>query len=218
MTGHVLFYYPGACSLAPHVALREAGLPFELERVDLRGKHVVSGGDYRTVNPKGYVPALRLPHSPGKAAGAPSPAGGEVLTECQVILQYIADQAPAAKLAPNATGMARYRFAELLNFIATELHKGLSPLYSPVATAEYKHTLKLRLASRWEVLAGAVRGPYLLGEQFTIADAYATYSLHSWRHTIKESLAPWPALVAYQAQLAARPSVAAAIAAEELAP
>lgn len=205
MTGHVLFYYPGACSLAPHVALREAGLPFELERVDLRGKHVVSGGDYRTVNPKGYVPALRLPD-------------GEVLTECQVILQYIADQAPAAKLVPNATGMARYRFAELLNFIATELHKGLSPLYSPVANPEYKDALKLRLASRWEVLAGAVRGPYLLGEQFTIADAYATYSLHSWRHTIKESLAPWPALVAYQAQLAARPSVAAAAAAEELAP
>lgn len=205
MSGHVLFYYPGACSLAPHVALREAGLSFELERVDLRGKHVVSGGDYRTVNPKGYVPALRLPD-------------GEVLTECQVILQYIADQAPAARLVPDATGMARYRFAELLNFIATELHKGLSPLYSPVANPEYKDSLKLRLASRWAVLASMVRGPYLLGEQFTIADAYATYSLHSWRHTIKESLAPWPALVAYQAQLAARPSVAAAVAAEELAP
>jgi glutathione S-transferase len=205
MTGHVLFYTPGACSLAPHVALREAGLPFELERVDLRGKHLVSGGDYRTVNAKGYVPALRLP-------------GGEVLSECAVILQYIADQAPAAKLVPDATGMARYRFAELVNFLATELHKGLSPLYSPVATSEYKDALKLRLASRWAVLAGLVRGPYLLGEQFTIADAYATYSLRSWVHTIKETLAPWPALVAYQAQLAARPSVAAALAAEGLAP
>ena len=203
MSGYVLYYTPGACSLAPHVALRDAGLTFDLERVDLRGKHLASGGDYRAVNPKGYVPALRRPD-------------GAVLTECAVILQYIADHAPAAKL--GAEDLDRYAFAETMNFIATELHKAVSPLYSPVANAEYKDALKLRLANRWGVLAASVRGPYLFGARFTIADAYAAYVLRSWVHVIKESLAPWPALVAYQAQLAARPSVAAALAAEGLAP
>src|SRR5512143_3436170 len=112
-----LFYTPGACPLSPHIALREAGLPFELVKVDLRAKKLASGEDFTAINPKGYVPALKLPN-------------GELLTEGQVMLQYIADQVPAKKLAPPAGTMDRYRLLEQLNFIATELHKGVSPLYN----------------------------------------------------------------------------------------
>src|SRR5438874_9664001 len=110
MTQHVLYYTPGACSISPHIALREAELPFELERVDLRAKQLAGGGDFTAINPKGYVPALKLPD-------------GQVLTEGAVIVQYIADQRPATQLAPAAGTMERYRLQEWLHFIGTELHK-----------------------------------------------------------------------------------------------
>ena len=200
---HTLYYTPGACSISPHIALREAGLPFSLEKVDLRAKKLANGEDYLAVNPKGYVPALRLPD-------------GSVLTEGAVMVQYIADKVPDKQLAPQS-GMERYRLQEWLNFIATELHKGMSPLYNPVANAEYKDALKQRLATRWAYLAsGIAQRPFVMGERFTICDGYAYYVMRAWQHSVKEDLARWPELVDYYARLAARPSIAASLEAEGL--
>jgi glutathione S-transferase len=201
---YTLYYAPGACSISPQIALREADLPFNLEKVDLRAKKLANGDDYLSVSPKGYVPILRLP-------------SGDVLTEGAVMIQYIADQKPAAKLAPAPGTMERYRLQEWLNFIATELHKGSSPLYNPVATDEFKTALKQRLASRWAVLEKGLEGkPYLMGDHFTVADGYAFYVMRSWQAFIKEDLSKWPLLVEYYARLAARPSVAASLEAEGL--
>ena len=201
---YTLYYAPGACSLSPSIALREAGLPFDLVRVDLRAKKTASGDDYLAIMPKGYVPALRLPD-------------GQLLTEGAVMVQYIADQKPEAQLAPPAGTMARYRLMEWLNFIATELHKGMSPLYNPTANEEFKKSLKERLAGRWSVLASALRTtPYLMGDHFTVADGYACYVLRAWQRFLKEDLARWPELADYYARLVARPTVAAALAAEGL--
>jgi glutathione S-transferase len=202
---YTLYYSPGACSISPHIALREAGLPFKLERVDLRAKKF-GDADFTAVNPKGYVPALQRPD-------------GQLLTEGAVIVQYIADHKPEENLAPAAGTIERYRLQEWLNFIATELHKGASPLYSSIANAEYKAQLKERLAGRWAVLANALASkPYLMGDHFTIADGYAFYVLRAWQHAIKETLSSWPVLVEYYARLVARPSIAAALQAEGIKP
>jgi glutathione S-transferase len=182
--------------------LREAGIPFELVRVDLRGKKLADGGNWLAINPKGYVPALKLPD-------------GEVITEGAVIIRYLADQRPEKQLAPAHGSIARIRLDEWLHFIATELHKGMSPLYNPAANAEFKQNLKeQRLAARWATLAEGIGDkPYLLGA-FTIADAYAFYVLRAWQRGQKESLDRWPVLGAYYARVAARPAVAAALDAE----
>jgi glutathione S-transferase len=197
---YVLYFAPGACSLSPHVALREAGAAFELERVDLRTKRLASGGDYLAINPNGYVPALRLPD-------------GNVLTEAAVMVQYIADQHATAELAPPAGTFARYRLMEWLNFIATELHKAMGPLYHPLAHDPYKDAVKQRFAKRWAHVATSLGDqPYLLGDRFTIADGYLVYAMRSWQKLAKQEL---PAeLVAYYQRLAARPAVAAALEAE----
>lgn len=201
---YTLYYSPGACSISPHVALREAGLPFDLVKVDLRAKKTASGDDYLAINPKGYVPALRLPD-------------GQTLTEGAVMIQYIADQKPELELAPPSGTWQRYRFQEWLVFVATELHKAMSPLYNPTASAEFKQSLKDRLALRWGILAGGVRKqPWLMGEHFTVADGYALYVLRAWTKTFKEDLSRWPELADYLARLHARPSVVAAVAAEGL--
>jgi glutathione S-transferase len=203
---YTLYFAPGACSLSPSIALREAGLPLELVRVDIRAKKTATGDDYLAINPKGYVPGLRLPD-------------GQLLTEGAVMVQYIADQKPEAQLAPPAGTMARYRLMEWLNFIATELHKGMGPLYNPAANDEFKKALKERLALRWGVLASAVRTTqFLTGDRFTIADGYATYVLRAWQRMVKEDLTRWPELAAYYQRLVARPTVAAALAAEGLEP
>ncbi len=200
---HALYFAPGACSLAPNIVLREAGIPFDLVRVDLRQKKLATGESYLAINPNGYVPALRLPD-------------GSVLTEAAVMLQYIADQRPEAKLAPPPAGtMERYRFQEKLNFIATELHKGTSPLYNPAAGDDFKAALKARLASRFEYLASFVRDGYIMGG-LTAADGYAFYILRSWQHAHKEDLTRWPALVDYYQRMAVRPAVVAALASEGL--
>ena len=201
-----LYYAPGACSISPSIALREAQLPFDMVKVDLRAKKTAAGDDYLAINPKGYVPAVRLPD-------------GTVLTEGVAIVQYIADQKPEAQLAPPYGGMARFRLMEWLNFISTELHKATSPLYNPAATDDFKKSLKDRLALRWGVLAeGVRRTPYLMGEHFTVADGYAFYVLRGWQRVFKEDLARWPELVDYYARLVARPSITAALAAEGLQP
>ena len=199
---YTLYYTPHTCSLSPHIVLREAGIPFELVRVDLRAKQLADGGDWLAINPKGYVPALKTPD-------------GEVITEGAVIIRYLADQRPDSKLAPPAGTLSRVRLDEWLHFIATELHKGMSPLYNPVANADFKQNLKdVRLAARWATLAAGIGDkPYLLGE-FTIADAYAFYVLRAWHRGQKESLERWPVLASYYARVAERPAVAAALAAE----
>lgn len=201
-----LYYTPHTCALSPHIALREAGLPFELARVDLRNKRLADGGDWLAINPKGYVPALRLPH-------------GDILTEGAVMVQYIADQAPASQLAPPNGSMARVRLQEQLHFIATELHKAMSPLYNVLAGDDFKHQLRERLAGRFATLAHTLGDkPYLFGEAFTVADGYAFYVMRAWQHAHKQSLDRWPTLQAYYRRIAERPAVAAAMAAEGIQP
>jgi glutathione S-transferase len=199
---YTLYFTPGACSISPHITLREAGLPFELAKVDLRAKKLADGSDFLAANPKGYVPALKLPD-------------GQLLTEGAVMVQYLADQVPEKKLAPPLGSMERYRLMEVLHFIATELHKATSPLYNALAGDDYKTQLKQRLALRWGVFEKMVRGEYLMGD-FTVADPYAFYVMRAWVKTFKEDFTRWSALDSYYARLAKRPSVAAALAAEGL--
>jgi glutathione S-transferase len=196
-----LYFAPGACSLSPHIALREAELPFELEKVDLRAKRTASGEDFWAVNPKGYVPALKLDD-------------GQVLTEGAVIVQWIADQKPESKLIPPAGTLERYRLLEWLHFIATELHKGFGPLYSTLASPEAKTATKERLASRFAFLGKAVEDrQFLTGNTFTVADGYAFYTLRSWQRSVKPEL-PSASLQAYFDRVGARPAVRAALEAE----
>ena len=198
-----LYYKAGACSLSPHIVLREAGLDFELERVDLASKKTGSGGDYFGVNPKGYVPALALDD-------------GQLLTEGPAIVQYLADLVPEKRLAPPAGTMERVRLQEWLNFIATELHKGFSPLYNPRAPEEWKGVARELLAKRIALVAERLTGQdYLMGDDFTVADAYL-FTVLNWAGFAKVDLSPWPVLGAYQARVAARPAVRAALQAEGL--
>ncbi len=197
-----LYYTPGACSLSPHIALRESGLPFELAKVDLRNKKLFDGGDWLAINPKGYVPAVKL-------------ADGHVLTEGAIIIQYIADHAPDAHLAPAYGTFERYRLNETLHFIATELHKGTSPLYNTLASDDLKTSIKERVGQRWSAFAKQLAGhQFIAGDHFTIADCYAFYVMRAWQHTLKQDLARWPELAEYYHRLAQRPSIAAALAAE----
>ena len=199
---YTLYYSPGACSISPHITLRETGLPFELAKVDLRAKKLADGGDFTAVSPKGYVPALKLPD-------------GQLLTEGAIMVQYLADQVPEKKLAPPLGSMERYRLMEALHFIATELHKATSPLYNALAGDDYKTQLKGRLALRWGVFEKMVRGEYLMGD-FSVADPYAFYVMRAWLKTFKEDFARWPALGSYYGRLTARQTVAAALEAEGL--
>jgi glutathione S-transferase len=197
-----LYYMPGACSLAPHIALREAGLPVELEQVD-RSKKTASGADYLTINPKGAVPAVRLDD-------------GQVLTEAAIIQQYIADKVPAKKLAPAAGTPERLRLQEWLNYIASELHKGIGQLFNPAMPDDYKEAVKKGLAARqFAHLEKALAGrDYLLGD-FTIADGYA-FTVLNWTKLHKIDLSAFPNVVAYMQRVAARPAVQAAMTAEGL--
>ncbi len=198
-----LYYSPGACSLAPHIAICEAGLPFSGEKVDLKTKKTESGGDYLRVNPKGSVPALALDQ-------------GGVLTEAAVILQYLADQAPGARLAPPAGTLERYRLMEMLNYVSTEIHKGFSPLWNPKASADWKAAAHANLANRLGWLAQALEGKsYLMGDAFTVADAYL-FTVLSWGAHVGVDLGKWPALAAYQARVGHRPKVQQALREEGL--
>ncbi|HXF65503.1 MAG TPA: glutathione transferase GstA [Burkholderiales bacterium] len=198
-----LYYVPGACSLSPHIVARELGIPLELKKVDTKTKTIEGGGDYRKVNARGYVPALELDN-------------GEVLTEGPAIVQYLADQKPDAGLAPKAGSFERYRLQEWLNFLATEVHKQFSPLFRPNTPAEYKKIAKENLAARFDWLDQQLAGrPYLMGETFTVADAYA-YVLLNWTKFHEIELARWPNLAAYQQRVGARPKVREAMRAEGL--
>ena len=198
-----LYYSPGACSFSPHVVLHESGLSFETERVDLKAKKTASGIDYNTINPKSYVPALVMEN-------------GELLTEGPAIVQYIADLVPGKNLAPASGTLGRYRLQEWLNYISSEIHKGFGPLFNPLATEEMKNATKMRLAKRFELAARALEGKnYLLGDTFTVADAYL-FTMLRWTQSFGIDLSSWPALSAYYERVAARPAVVATLKAEGL--
>jgi glutathione S-transferase len=197
-----LYYSPGACSLAPHIALEEAGLPYELVKVDLRTHKLADGTDYYKINPKGYVPMLALDN-------------GEQLTETAVILQYIADRNPGT-MAPVYGTMERYHLNEWLNFIATEIHKQFAPLWHPETPDATKATHRANLAKRFDLIVKTLaKQVYLTGDAFTIADAYL-FTIVNWSGMLKVDLTPWPALQQFQARVAARSKVHAALKAEHL--
>lgn len=199
-----LFYFPGACSLSPHIVLREIGAAFDLVKVDLATRKTESGADYLGINPRGYVPALQLDD-------------GSVLVEGPAIVQYLADQNPSAKLAPAPADRKRYDLQSWLTFIGTELHKQFSPLFNPAASEQQKSACIEALKGRFGYLAKELEHrPFLLGNQYSVADIYLFVVL-GWSAYVKLDLAPWPALGAYQQRIASRPAVLAALKAEGLA-
>lgn len=198
-----LYYSPGACSLSPHIVLREAGIQADLVKVDTKTHQLADGSDYYAINPKGYVPLLELDD-------------GQRLSEGPVIVQYIADRAPASGLAPAAGTMERYRLQEWLSFITSELHKQFSPLFAANTPAEYREIAKDKIRHRLDWVAGQLAGKdYLLGNRFTAADAYLFVMLH-WTKFVAIDLTKWPILVAYHTRVAARPKVHEALVAEGL--
>lgn len=198
-----LYYTPGACSLAPHIVLCESGLPYILERVDLRNKTIADGRDFLAINPLGYVPVLELNN-------------GEMLTEVTAILFYLADRVPNAGLVPPAGEVARYRLLAWLNFIGSELHKNFSPLFGKDTPAEYKAQVSARLATRFAHVDGVLAySPYLADGVFTIADAYL-FVVSNWAAIVGFDLAPYPHLLAFRERVAARPSVQRAMQEEGL--
>lgn len=198
-----LYYSPGACSLSPHIVAREAGIAVELEKVDLAQHKTASGDDYSKINPKGYVPALRLDD-------------GSVLTEGPAIVQYLADQKPATKLAPAAGTVDRYRLQEWLNFIGTELHKNFGPLFNPATTDAGKEAAKATITKRIGYLNEQLaKKQFLLGDTFTAADAYA-FTILNWANFVGMDLKAFPNVAAYSGRIAARPKVQEALRAEGL--
>lgn len=197
-----LYYLTGACSLASGISLLEAGLKFEWVKVDRHSRRTADGLDFNEINPKGYVPALRLDD-------------GEVLTENVAVLQYIADRNPAAKLAPPAGTMERYRLVEWLAFISSEVHKNFSPLFRDLSE-DVKQFARSNLTNRLNYLERTLGNrTFLMGEQFTVADAYL-YVVLSWSAHVKLDLAQWPQLKRYVDRVGARPHVNEALKAEGL--
>lgn len=197
-----LFYSPGACSLAPHIVLREAGFNFTLEKVDLRaGKY--SGGEYAKVNPKGYVPAIQLDN-------------GEVLTEGAAIVQYLGDKKPESGLLPAVGSMERFRCIEWLTYISSELHKGFGPLWNPASSDDEKARATEALGKRIAYVNEKLQGrDYLLGAKLSVADAYL-FTVLGWTAYKQISLDPWPNVKAFQERMAKRPKVQEAMKAEGL--
>ncbi|HNJ84518.1 MAG TPA: glutathione transferase GstA [Piscinibacter sp.] len=198
-----LYYSPGACSLSPHIVLREAGLAFEPVLASTKTHKLQDGTDYYGINPKGYVPLLELDN-------------GERLTEGPAIVQYIADQAPAKKLAPAAGTMARYRLQEWLNFITSELHKSFSPLFNPAMPEEAKALYRTRLGDRFKWVDGQLAGKnYLMGQDFSVADAYL-FVVAGWGKHVGVDISGLANLGAFMARVGARPAVQEALKAEGL--
>ncbi len=198
-----LYFAPGACSMAPHIVLREAGYRFEMDKVDHATKRTASGEDFRQVNPNGYVPALKLDD-------------GQVLTEGAVIMQYLADQRLESGLAPKAGTMERYRLMEWLNFISSEVHKTLGALFNPKITPEWRDNQVALFGRRCNYLAQALGNkPYLMGDKFSIADAYL-FTVLSWTGYLKVDMGQWPTLKDYLARVNARPAVKETMRAEGL--
>jgi glutathione S-transferase len=198
-----LYYAKGACSLSPHIVLIEAGLPYTLEKVDMGSKKTDQGVDYLTVNSKGAVPALQLDDA-------------KVLTEGPAVLQYLADLKPESGLAPRAGTFERYQLMEILNYITSEVHKSFSPLFNPASSTEMKTNAKAALDKKFEWLTGFLGGKtYLLGNAFTVADAYL-FTILSWTSHVGIDLGKWPVLSAYHSHIAQRPKVQQALREEGL--
>ncbi len=198
-----LYYSPGACSLSPRIVALEAGLDLAYEKVDGKAKRTESGKDFWQINPKGYVPALQLDD-------------GAVLTEGPAIVQYLADLRPASALAPANGSLARYRLQEALGYINSELHKSYSPLFNPATPEATREERKEYLRRRYALIeATLTRHPYLLGDDFTVADAYL-FTVTRWAQFVDLDLTAFPHLQAFQQRVAARPAVARALEAEGL--
>ena len=199
-----LYYSPAACSLAAHIVAREAAIPVELIKVDLGSHKLDDGTDFYTINPRGYVPALRLDD-------------GTLLTEVAAIVQYLGDLAPASGIVPPAGTMDRVHLQEWLTYVSSELHKAFSPWLWHKETAEStQQAVRERLAVRFaEMDRLLAKQPFLLGDRFSAADAYA-FAIVNWSHFLMVSLKPYPALAAYLERIAARPQVVAAMQAEGL--
>ncbi|MDH2383446.1 glutathione transferase GstA [Bradyrhizobium sp. CER78] len=199
-----LYYTPGACSLSPHIALLEAGLPYDLVKVDLRAKKLENGDDFLQVNPKGQVPALALD-------------SGEMVTEGPIIIQMIADKAADKKLAPARDSNERYKLLEWLNYITTELHKNLGPMFSPVLADDAKAFFKDRAMGKFKYVDSQLAGrEYLMGNQFTVADGYL-FTMIMWaQDRLGFDLSDLPNVTAYKARVAARPKVQEALKKEGL--
>lgn len=198
-----LFYKPGACSLASHITLRESGKDFTLDGVDLMKKRLENGDDFFAVNPKGQVPALLLDD-------------GTLLTEGVAIMQYLADSVPDRQLLAPVSSISRYKTLEWLNYIATELHKGFTPLFRPDTPEEYKPTVRALLEKKMQYVDAALsEGQWICGSRFTIADAYL-FTVLRWAYSIKLNMDGLDHIAAYMKRMAARPGVAAAMKAEGL--
>jgi glutathione S-transferase len=198
-----LYYSPGACSLSPHIVAIEAGIALDLEKVDLQSKLTAGGNDFFKVNPKGYVPALQLDN-------------GEVLTEGPAIVQYLADQKPASKLAAVAGTLERYRLQEMLTYLNSEIHKTYGALFNPSITSTDRGDKIAYLNKRYALIEQQLgRHKFLLGDQFTVADAYL-FTLTNWADHLKVDLSQFPKLQAFQKAVSARPAVQKALRAEGL--
>ena len=200
-----LYYAPGACSLSPHIVAREAGINIDLQKVNTKDKTMEGDGDFWKVNPRGYVPVLELDD-------------GQRLTEGPAIVQYLADQKPETGLAPKAGTLERYRLQEWLNFLTSEVHKQFSPLFKPNTPEDYKPIAKQNIATRFDWLDQQLAGKdYLMGKQFTVADAYL-FVLTNWTKPTQIDLSKWPNIAAFNKRVAARPKVKQAMQAEGLLP
>jgi glutathione S-transferase len=198
-----LYYSPGACSLSPNIVLREAGLPFELVKVDTKAKKTEAGEDFLAINPKGVVPVLKLD-------------SGEVLTEGPAIVQYAADKAGNTDLAPKAGTMERARLQEWLNYITSELHKQFTPMFKPNTPAEYKTIAKENVEKAFAYIDKQLAGKeYLLGKTFSVADAYL-FVVTNWRRFHNIDISALKNLSAFMERVAARPKVKEAMQAEGL--
>ena len=198
-----LYYAPGACSLSPHIVLREAGLPVDLVKANLQAHKLEDGSDFYAINSKGYVPMLELD-------------SGDRLTEGPAIVQYIADQVPDKKLAPANGTMARYRLQEWLNFITSELHKGIGGMFNPAMPDEGKAVIRTRATGKLKWVDEQLEGKqYLMGDEFSVADAYL-FTVTNWTAHTGIDISGMKNLSAFQARMAARPAVQAAMKAEGL--
>src|SRR5258708_31777652 len=198
-----LYYFTGACALSPHIVALEAGVAVTMVKIDSKTKKTETGEDFLTVNSKGAVPALQLDD-------------GRVLTEGQAIVQYLADLKPESGLAPRAGTFARYQLMEILNYITSEIHKSFSPLFNPAASADTKEAFAASLAKKFDWLSGFLgKKPFLLGNTFTVADAYL-FTVLNWTGHVKIDLGKWPVLAEYKARIAHRPKVQEAMRAERL--
>ncbi|HZD53482.1 MAG TPA: glutathione transferase GstA [Woeseiaceae bacterium] len=198
-----LYYSPGACSLSPHIVAIEAGIPLELVRVDTRTKTMRKDGDFWAVNPKGYVPALEL-------------EDGAVLTEGPAVVQYLADLRPEAALAPANGTLERVRLQEMLNFITSEIHKSYTPLFNPNVHPATREERIVYLQKRYGFLEKHLEGrKYLLGDRFTVADAYL-FVVTTWARIVDVDLSGFPNILAFQKRIGGREAVLRAMRAEGL--